>query len=161
MRTRALSSSVSAFSWLLASVCLRYGVAKPSVWHCRRASNRLQISNFRSDSPLNFTSFWFRFGDVGQAFRACRFRVLQSCAFRMSACTFRPTARCSFVCFCWRLRCLVLGWMSCGHRLMVGHPLYSRVRGSSMAASAVVGINVALATTSMRHQPVALDMARC
>ena len=153
MRLKALSSSVSAFSSLLTSLCLRYGVAKPSVWPRKRGCNRRQFSDFRSDSPLNFTSFWLRSGDVGEAFWVCRFLVVQSTACGMSGFPFQSTARCSSVYFSWRLPCLVLRCRSCANRLTVGHPLYSRVR--DMAACAVVGINVALATTSMEHQQVA------
>ena len=65
MRMKARSASVSAFSRLLASICLRYGVAKPSVWPRKRGCNRRQFSDFRSDSRLNFTTFGCRFGDVG------------------------------------------------------------------------------------------------
>jgi hypothetical protein len=161
MRMKALSASVSAFSRLLASICLRYGVAKPSVWPRKRGCNRRQFSDFRSDSPLNFMSFGFRFGDVGEAFRVYWFLVLQLSALSISVFTFQSTARCSSVYFSWRLPCLVLRWGSSANRLPVGQPLYSRVRDSDMAACAVVGINVALAATSMEHQRVALDLARC
>jgi hypothetical protein len=113
MKMKALSSSVSAFSSLLASLCLRYGVAKPSVWPRERGCNRRQFSDFRSDSPLNFTSFGFRFGGVGEPFRVCRFLVLQSSAFSISVFTFQSTARCSSVYFSWRLPCRVLRWGSC------------------------------------------------
>ena len=109
MRMKARSASVSAFSRLLASICLRYGVAKPSVWPRKRGCNRRQFSDFRSDSPLNFTSFGCRFGDVGEPFRVCRFLVLQSSSFSISVFTFQSTARCSSVYFSWRLPCAVLG----------------------------------------------------
>jgi len=117
MRMKAPSSSVSTFFWLLASVCLCYGVAKPSVWPCRRACKQLQFSDFRSDSPLNFTSFWLQFGDVGEAIRVCRVLVLQSTACCVSACTLQSwtTAGCSSICFSWGFRCLVLRWKSCAH----------------------------------------------
>jgi hypothetical protein len=161
MRMKALSSSVSAFSLLWASLCLRYGVAKPSVWPRKRGCNRRQFSDFRSDSPLNFSSVWFELGHLGKRVHVCRFLVLQSSAFRVSVFTFQSTARCSSVYFSWRWPCLVLRWRSWANRLTVGRPLYSRVRDSDMAACAVVGINVALATTSMEHQRVALDLARC
>ena len=88
MKMKALSSSVSAFSSLLASLCLRYGVAKPSVWPRKRGCNRRQFSDFRSDSPLNFISFGFRFGDVGEAFWVYRFLVLQLSALSISVFTF-------------------------------------------------------------------------
>jgi hypothetical protein len=145
MRMKALSSSVSAFSWLLASVCLRYGVAKPSVWPCGRACKQRQFSGLRSDSPLNFTPFWFRFGDASKAFRVCRFLVLQSSSCCVSACTLEPltTAGWSSVCFSWGFRCLVLRWKACVNPLTVGCTLYSRVRQSGMSVSAVVRINVA------------------
>jgi hypothetical protein len=143
MRMKALSSSVSAFFWLLASVCLRYGVAKPSVWPCRRACKQRQFSNFRSDSPLNFTSFWFRFGDVGEAFRVCRFLGLQSTDGSVSACTLQSwTAADSSICFSWRSSFLVLGWKSCVNQLTVGCPLFAQVRHSGMPVCAVVRIEV-------------------
>src|ERR1700739_885527 len=143
MRMKALSSCVSAFFWLLASVCLRYGVAKPSVWPCRRACKQRQFTNFRSDSPLNFTSFWFRFGNVGEAFRACRFLVLQSTDGSVSACTLRSwTAAGSSTCFSWRSSCLVLGWKSCVNQLTVGCPLFAQVRHSGITVCAVVRIDV-------------------
>jgi hypothetical protein len=58
--------SVSTVSWLLPLVCLRYGVAMPSVWPRRRACKQRQFSDFHSDSPLNFTLYWFRVGNVGE-----------------------------------------------------------------------------------------------
>ena len=132
MRMKALSSTVSAFSSLLASLCLRYGVAKPSVWPRKRGCNRRQCSDFRSDSPLNFTSFGFRFGDVGEAFRVCLSLVVQLSALSISVFTFQATARCSSAYLSWRLPCLVLRWRSCASRLTVGQPLYSGVRDSDM-----------------------------
>jgi hypothetical protein len=133
MRTWALSSSVSAFSWLLASVCLRYGVGKPSVWPCTRACNRLQISNFRSDSPLNFTWFWFGFGDVGGALRVYGFvRLAIASTVPAYALQYWTTAR-SSMCLCWSFPCLILRWKSGVNQVTVGCPLYSRVCDSGVA----------------------------
>jgi hypothetical protein len=143
MRTRALSSSVSAFSGLLASVCLRYGVAKPSLCPCSRDRKYRQFSNFRSDSPLNFSWFWFRFGEVMSALRVCGFvRPLAIASTAPAhALQYWTTAR-SSMCFSWNFLCLILRWMSCGNRLTVAHPLYSRVRDSGMA---VCGCSVSVA----------------
>ena len=86
MRAEALSSPVSAYSCLLTSDCLRYAVAKPSFWPCKRACKRRRFSDFHSDSPLNFTSFWFGFDSVCEAFRICGFVVLQSTVCGVWAC---------------------------------------------------------------------------
>jgi hypothetical protein len=90
MRAEALSSPVSAYSRLLTSDCLRSGVATPSFWPCRRACKQRQFSDFRSDSPLNLTWFWFGFGGVGEAFRICPFVVPQSSVCGVSPCTLPP-----------------------------------------------------------------------
>ena len=161
MRMKARSASVSAFSRLLASICLRYGVAKPSVWPRKRGCNRRQFSDFRSDSPLNFTSFGCRFGDVGEPFRVCRFLVLQSSSFSISVFTFQSTARCSSVYFSWALPCLVLRWRSCANRLTSGNRFTHEFAIQIWLRVRMLGINVALAATSMEHQRVALDLARC
>ena len=78
MRMKALSSSASAFCCRLASVCLRYGVAKHSVWPCRRVCKCPHFNDFRFDSPLNFTLWWFQFRIVGAALRVWRSLVVHS-----------------------------------------------------------------------------------
>ena len=162
MRKKALSSLVSAFSCLLASFCLHYGVAKPSVWPRKSGCNRRQFSDFRSDSPLNFTSFWFRFGSVGEAFRACQFFVPQSTARSVSACTLQSwtTARCSSIYFCWRLPCLVSRWKSCVNQFTVERRVHSRVRHAGMTVCAVVGLSVASGKEVENPPPGRLDLAR-
>lgn len=64
MRTELVSRSVVAFPWLLTSVCLRYGVAKPSVWLRKRICKLRRFNDFRSDYPLNLSSFWAQYWDV-------------------------------------------------------------------------------------------------
>jgi len=57
MTTELVSQRSAVVSFLLPSLCLRYGVAKPSVWLCRKACKRRQFNGFRSDYPLNLTCF--------------------------------------------------------------------------------------------------------
>ena len=52
MTTELLSRRTVVVSWLLNSLCLRYGVAKPSVWLCRKACKLRQFNGFGSDYPL-------------------------------------------------------------------------------------------------------------
>jgi hypothetical protein len=138
MRMKALSTSVSAFSWRLRSVCLRYGVAKPSVWPCRRVWKRPQFNHFRSDSPLTFTWLWFRFSDVGVA---CACAGLLWCI-RLSG-------------KCWRVRCRLsrlfllafrLGWSCLDGLLSITPPFAGRPSLTSsysgMTVCAVVRISV-------------------
>ena len=58
MRTKLVSTCAFTLSWLLPSVCLRNGIALPSVWLRRRPSKLRQFNNFRSDYPLNLNWFW-------------------------------------------------------------------------------------------------------
>lgn len=111
MGMKALPSPASAFSWRLRSVCLRYGVAKPSVWPCSMVCKRLQFNHFRSDSPLNFTSWWIRFGDVGEASPVRRFLVVHStvCGVLARALQSSTSVGCSRVCSSWRF---ALRWRS-------------------------------------------------
>ena len=78
MRTDTLSSSLRAVFRLLTSDCPRYAVARASICPFWGACNLRQFNYFRSDSPLTFTSFCFRFGDIGAAFWVWLFLVLQS-----------------------------------------------------------------------------------
>jgi hypothetical protein len=162
MRTRALSSSVSAFSGLLASVCLRYGVAKPSVWPCRRACNRLQISNFRSDSPLNFAWFWFPFGDLMSALRVCGFVRLLAIGSSVPtrALQYWTTAR-SSMCFLWNFSCLILRWKSGVNRVTVSWPLYSRVCDSGTAVCGCSDERSNRQRLSTTHRRSRSDLGRC
>jgi hypothetical protein len=163
MRMNAVSSSHSALSWLLASVCLRYDVDMPSVCPRQRGRKHPQFSGFRSDSPLTFTSFWYRSDDVGEASRfwyrsddvgeASRlwwFVVMQSDGCSTSCWTLQSlrTGRCSSGCFFCHFRCLVLGWKSCANQFTVGGPRYSGVCHSDMPASGVVRIDVAISNDS-------------
>jgi len=143
MRAEALSSPVSAYSCLLTSDCLRYAVAKPSFWPCKRACKRRRFSDFHSDSPLNFTSFWFGFDSVCEAFRICGFVVLQSTVCGVWACKLQPwMVELLFICLSSRLPCPVLRRKSGVNRLTVGCPLQPRVCHSAMAVGVVVRINV-------------------
>jgi len=81
MRTKPVSGCAVAFSWLLPSLCLRYGVALPSVWRRRRPSKLLQFNNFRSDYPLNLNWFWSPNRDVRETLHMRRFLVLRSESF--------------------------------------------------------------------------------
>src|SRR5215469_11415462 len=121
MKMKALSPAVSAFSYRLTSVCLRYGVAKPSVWPCRRACNPRQFSDFRSDSPLTLTLFWFRFGDVAESLRVFGFLVPQSIACKLPASALESwtSVRCSSIRFSCRFPRSVSGRKSCVNQLSV------------------------------------------
>lgn len=77
MRTRVLYSLVSAFSRVLPPDCLRYGVATSSVWPRRTGCNQWQFCDFRSDSPLNFSWFWFQFWNRRENLRVCKFLMPQ------------------------------------------------------------------------------------
>ena len=77
MRTELVSACAGAFSWLLPSVCLRYGVALPSVWPRRRLCKLRQFNNFRSDYPLDSSWFWCPNRGVRETLRMCRFLVLR------------------------------------------------------------------------------------
>lgn len=81
MRTELVSGCDVAFSWLLPSVCLRYGVALPSVWLRRRLCKLRQFTNFRSDYPLNLSWFWCPNWSVRETLQMCRFLVLCSGSF--------------------------------------------------------------------------------
>src|ERR1700691_3321286 len=63
MRTELLSRCI-VVSWLLTSLCLRYGVAKPSVWLCRKACKGRQFKGFGSDYPLDLTCSRLRYCSV-------------------------------------------------------------------------------------------------
>lgn len=64
MRTELVSGPAGASSWPLPSVCVRYGVAKPSVWLRRRVCKLPQFNNFRSDYPLNLSLFWRQYWNL-------------------------------------------------------------------------------------------------
>ena len=134
MRTEALPSSASAFFWLLASVCLRFGVAKPSVWPLRRACNRWQFSSFRSDSPLNFSWFWFQFRDVCENLRLCRPLMQQSRGWSICACTLQVLADCWVFCHLSRMALPLCGIASAVFRQQrtVEHAIHARVSHSGL-----------------------------
>jgi len=81
MRTRLISARAVAFSWLLPSVCLRYGIALPSVWLRRRPSKLRQFNNFRSDYPLTLNWFWSPNWNVRAKLHMYRFLVSRSDSF--------------------------------------------------------------------------------
>ena len=57
MTTELALQRTVVVSWLLTSLCLRYGVAKPSVWLCMRVRKLLRFNDFHSDYPLNVSCF--------------------------------------------------------------------------------------------------------
>jgi hypothetical protein len=59
MRTEVVSRLV--LSWQVSSVCLRSGIAKPSVWLRRTSAKLPQLNNFRSDYPLHLSLFCARY----------------------------------------------------------------------------------------------------
>jgi hypothetical protein len=123
MKTSALSFSASVFSPLLSSNCIRYGIAKPWVWPRRRGRNRRQLSNFRSDSPLNFTSFEFKFWNVRDSLHVCCFLMLRPTAGGAFASTFPvwTVAGCFHICCCRRFLCSCKPYIN-------QHPVGSRFR---------------------------------
>jgi hypothetical protein len=64
MTAELVSRRTVVVSWLLTSLCLRYGVANPSVWLCRKACKPCPFNGFRSDYPLHLTCFWSRYWSV-------------------------------------------------------------------------------------------------
>ena len=87
MRIALFSGCAGAFSPLLPSHCLRYGVALPSVWLRMRLSKLRQLNNFRSDYPLILNWFWPPFWDVRETTLLRRFLVLRSGSFHRSVAT--------------------------------------------------------------------------
>ena len=57
MTTELALRRTVAVSWSLNSLCLGYGVAKPSVWLCGKACKLRQFNGFGSDYPLTFSCF--------------------------------------------------------------------------------------------------------
>jgi hypothetical protein len=76
--TTELASRRIVVSWLLPSLCLRYGIAKPSIWLCRKACKRRQFNDFGSDYPLNLTCFGFRYSSVVAKWHMRTFLALRS-----------------------------------------------------------------------------------
>jgi hypothetical protein len=64
MTTEPVSLRTVVVSWLSISLRLRYGIAKPSVWLCRKAYKLRQFNGFRSDYPLNLSCFGFAYWSV-------------------------------------------------------------------------------------------------
>jgi len=77
MRTELASRRI-VVSWLLTSLCLRYGVAKPSVWLCRKACKLCQFNGFGSDYPLNLPCFWLQYWSVLENWYVRTFLALRS-----------------------------------------------------------------------------------
>jgi hypothetical protein len=142
MRTDTLSSSLGAVLGLLTSDCLRYAVAKASICPFWGACNLRQFNYFRSDSPLTFPSFWFRIGDVGDAFRVCLFLALQSPALHSPASRLQPrtNADCSFIGSSRRFAPLVLR-LTCLNEFTFGSTLESPVCHLATALSVVVRLD--------------------
>ncbi len=78
MTTELVSRRSVVVSWLLTSLCLRYGVARPSVWRCRKACKRRQFNGFGSDYPLNLSCFGFRHWSVLENWYVRTFLALRS-----------------------------------------------------------------------------------
>jgi len=78
MTAEQVSRRTVVVSWLLTSLCLRYGVAKPSVWLCRKACKPRQFNGFRSDYPLNLTCFGFPYCSVLENWYVRAFLALRS-----------------------------------------------------------------------------------
>ncbi|GEM_PF-5960031 len=77
MRTDLVSWRI-VVSWRLTSLCIRYGVAKPSVWLCRKACKGRQFNGFGSDYPLTLTCFRFGYCSVLENCYVRRFLALRS-----------------------------------------------------------------------------------
>ncbi len=82
MTTELVSRRTVVVSWLLTSLCLRYGVAKPSVWLCRKACKLHQFNGFRSDYPLNLSCFGLAYWSVLERLHVPCFFVLRWETFR-------------------------------------------------------------------------------
>jgi len=63
---------------LLNWLCLRYGVAKPSVWLCTQACKPCQFNSFASDYPLTLACFRFQNLSVLENWYVRTFRALRS-----------------------------------------------------------------------------------
>ena len=73
-----LSRRTVVVSRLLNCFCLRYGVAKPSVWLCRKACKPCQFNGFASDYPLTLGCFRFPNLSVLENWDVLAFRALRS-----------------------------------------------------------------------------------
>ena len=90
MTTELVSRRTVVVSWLLTSLCLRYGVAKPSVWLCRKARKLCQFNGFRSDYPLNFSCFGLPYWSVLEHLHVQWFFV----ALPETVCSLHEVSRC-------------------------------------------------------------------
>jgi hypothetical protein len=73
-----LSRRTVVVPWLLNWLCLRYGVAKPSVWLRRKACKPCQFNGFASDYPLTLAGFGFQNLSVLENWDVLTFRALRS-----------------------------------------------------------------------------------
>jgi len=73
-----LSRRTVVVSRLLNWLCLRYGVAKPPVWLCRKACKPCRFNSFASDSPLTLACFGFQNLSVLENWYVRTFRALRS-----------------------------------------------------------------------------------
>jgi hypothetical protein len=149
--------SVSTLFSPLPSVCLRYNVAMPSVWPRRMACKQRQYSHFHSDSPLNLTSCWLGFENVGDAFRARPFIRMQLTACSLSTYALRSSTTANFCaspsssCF----RCSSVGlevWLRvnlrlaihtshrCAVRVALGMVLFRRMQPATTPTHRLVGV---------------------
>lgn len=78
MTTELVSRRTVVVSWLLTSLCLRYGFAKPSLWLCRKACKPRQFNGFRSDYPLNLVCFGLEYCSVLEKWYVRTFLALRS-----------------------------------------------------------------------------------
>ena len=134
--SHALSSFVGSASRLLTWVCLRYAVAMPSVWPCRRACKQRQFSDFRFDSPVDFNVFWLCFCDAGRCFQVCRPLVPHWTVRSASA------SRSQVTCLSRGFSFLGLYWRSFANRLIFGNRLRSGFRQSKMTAYAAAWMTI-------------------
>lgn len=74
MRAELLPGRI-VVSWLLTSLSLRYGVAKPSVWLCRRVRKLVRFNDFHFDYPLNLSCFGSPYRSVLEHLRVWYFFV--------------------------------------------------------------------------------------
>jgi hypothetical protein len=144
MRLKPRSSYVGAFFWLLASLRLRYDIAKASVCLFSRVCKHRQFSDFRSDSPLTFSSFRFRFGDIGDGLCVCSLLAPQSSASPASrgalhSCV-SATRRSTWL--SWPSPLCDLGMEVLCESVTIAYPFHSSIGHFGMAVCAVVSTNV-------------------
>jgi hypothetical protein len=126
MTTELVSRRSVVVSWLLTSLCLRYGVARPSVWRCRKACKLRQFNGFRSDYPVTLSCFGLPYWSVLEHLRVPWFFVAP------------PETLCSLceVSRCWlRSPENIAGctWNALAARVLIRNCWLSSSRGRSLA----------------------------